>query len=99
MAKCIKMYERGCGAIQIAMSESKNWFIRSYEHCPFGYKWTKWKSLGMLEKIQRDKYTWENRNGNEITTKCIYLTFPRETWEVKLSHKKDVNGRKFRLPY
>lgn len=99
MVKCIKLYRHNDGRVELAKSESNNWFIRSYEQTKYGYAWTKWSSLGLLKSFKRKSLTWENLNGNEITTKSIDLIFLKGYWNIKLSNKININKVKYRLPY
>lgn len=99
MVKCIKLYRHNDGRVELAKSESNNWFIRSYEQTKYGYAWTKWSSLGLLKSFKRKSLTWENLNGNEITTKSIDLIFLKGYWNIKLSNKININNVKYRLPY
>lgn len=99
MVKCIKLYRHNDGRVELAKSESNNWFIRSYEQTKYGYAWTKWSSLGFLKSFKRKSLTWENLNGNEITTKSIDLIFLKGYWNIKLSEKVNTNNLKYRLPF
>lgn len=99
MAKCSKLYKSGQGLVELAMSSSNNWFMRSYEQTRFGYGWTKWTPLGQLKEAKRYTCTWENLNGNEISVRQLKLTFDKYDWSVKLSEKRDVEGLRYRLPY
>lgn len=99
MTKCVRLYRYGDGRIELAESKTNNWFIRSYELNNYGYAWTKWESLGKLVSLKRKSTTWENLNGNVITTKSIDLTFSNGSWSVKLREKIDANNLKYRLPF
>ena len=99
MTKCIRLYSNGDGRVELAKSETNNWFIRSYEQNNYGYAWTKWSPLGLLKSLKRKSFTWENLNGNEITTKSIELIFLKGYWNVKLSEKVNTKNNRYRLPF
>jgi hypothetical protein len=96
MCKCVRLYNNS--VFEIAKSENGKWFHRSLENNGFGYRWTKWDELRPLTGVERCKTTFENLNGNEITTHCLKFDFGGITYFIQSGDKRSVNGLRYRLP-
>lgn len=96
--KCVKLYNI-LSDYQIAKSASGQWFHRVYQSNNFGYTWTKWTPMKPIQNIVREKVTFENLNGNEITEKRMKVEFGKYYVVYIKSTLPCIRNSKCRLPY
>lgn len=109
MVKCVRFYSRRYAdnsCIEIAKSETGNWFTRQWGWTKYGFSCSSWSEIGNLIKVNRVKLKWENLNGNELKEHLLEFHFKNEErrfnpTKVLSFHLQDKSQGKlnYRLPY